>query len=387
MKTTAKAILKTTESVCAAAALLFLCALLLLYRNDAASGVLTGIYTCLNTLVPALFPFVLLACLTAKSPAAELLFRPLAPVMRYAFRLPTCAAPALVFGLTAGYPTGAKIAAQLFADDRLTREETARLLCFCTSPGYAFAAAYTGAVMLGSAHTGLLLFLSCLIAPLLTGLFLARFAEKPARTESPPPADTGGVTRAVQNGVSAMVAMCGFVVVFSALLAVLHGSGLFQRCAGLLARLGMTVPAAGALVSFLLEVTSGVTHSTYWHVSPALIAFGLGFGGVCIHLQIFSFFRSTGFPMKKALYLVSRFANGVLAAACYRALAYGFPASEAAASLAHGALSAAPTAGSAAASLALLALSVLFLLSCAEKNRPPHRFTNCCGNSRGEMLQ
>lgn len=372
MKTIARPLkphLEAVRSVCAAAALLALCALLLLYRNDAASGVLTGLYTCLNTLVPALFPFVLLACLMAKSPAAGVLFRPLAPVMRHAFRLPPCAAPALVFGLTAGYPTGAKIAAQLYGDNRLTRAETARLLCFCTSPGYAFAAAYTGATMLGSAHAGLLLFLACLLAPLLTGLCLARFAEKPARTgETPPPA--GGVTRAVQDGVSAMVSMCGFVVAFSGLLAVLHGSGWFQRCAGLLARLGLTIPAAGTLLSFFLEVTSGVMHGAYWHAAPALIAFGLGFGGVCIHLQIFSFFRASGFPMKKSVYLLSRLINGFAAAACYRALAYFFPASEAAA-VSGGALSAAPTAGSAAASAALLALSVFFLLSCTEKGRLP----------------
>ncbi|MGN0478588.1 MAG: hypothetical protein ACI4GO_04060 [Hominenteromicrobium sp.] len=362
---------QAARSVCAAAALFALCALLIAYRTDAASGILTGIYTCLNTLVPALFPFVLLACITAKSAAADLLFRPLAPVMRHAFRLPSCAAPALVFGLTAGYPTGAKIAAQLYGDGRLSRAEAARLLCFCTSPGYAFAAAYTGAVMLGSTHTGMLLFLACLIAPLLTGLCLARFVEKPAQPEKPSPRNAGGVTRAVQDGVSAMAAMCGFVVAFSSLLAVLHGSGLFQGLAGLLSRLGMTVPTAGAVLSFLLEVTSGVIHSAYWHTAPALIAFGLGFGGLCIHLQIFSFFRSAGFPMKKMLYLLSRLANGVTAAACYRVLAHFFPASEAAASLSGRALSAAPTASGAAASAALLALSVFFLLSCTEKGRPP----------------
>ncbi len=55
-----------------AAALLFLCILALMYRTDAATGVRSGIYTCLNTLVPALFPFVLLACLLSGSRAAGL---------------------------------------------------------------------------------------------------------------------------------------------------------------------------------------------------------------------------------------------------------------------------------------------------------------------------
>ena len=73
-----------------AAALLFLCILALMYRTDAATGVRSGIYTCLNTLVPALFPFVLLACLLSGSRAAGLLFRPLAPVLRHVFRTGLC---------------------------------------------------------------------------------------------------------------------------------------------------------------------------------------------------------------------------------------------------------------------------------------------------------
>ena len=304
-----------------AAALLFLCILALMYRTDAATGVRSGIYTCLNTLVPALFPFVLLACLLSGSRAAGLLFRPLAPVLRHVFRLPPCAAPAIVFGLTAGYPTGAKIAASLYDGGRLTRGECARLLCFCTAPGYAFAASYTGTILFGSAHTGLLFFLACLLAPLITGVCLARFAPKPVKTDDAVPQGAGSVTDAVRSGVSAMVSMCGFVVVFSALLAVLHGSGLFQTLTGLLARCGLTVPDAGAAVSFFLEVTAGATHSAYWHTAPALVAFGLGFGGVCIHMQIFSFFRG-GFPMRRTAYLLSRLLNGLLAAACYRALAF-----------------------------------------------------------------
>ena len=162
-----------------AAALLLLALLLLRHRTAAAAGVVSGIHTCLGTLIPSLFPFILLACLCTNSRAAQVLFRPLSPVMRHVFRLPTCAAPAVLLGLTAGYPTGAKITANLYAAGKLTREQAARLLCFCTAPGYAFAAAYTGSLLLRSDRIGLNLFFACTLAPLLLGLTLSRFAEKP----------------------------------------------------------------------------------------------------------------------------------------------------------------------------------------------------------------
>lgn len=71
----------------------------------------------------------------------------------------------------------------------------------------------------------------------------------PKDADAPPPAACS-LTDAVRDGISAMVSMCGFVVVFSALLSVLHGSGLFQAFTGLLARCGVTVPDAGALTAF-----------------------------------------------------------------------------------------------------------------------------------------
>ena len=58
-----------------AAALLLLALLLLRHRTAAAAGVVSGIHTCLGTLIPSLFPFILLACLCTNSRAAQVLFR------------------------------------------------------------------------------------------------------------------------------------------------------------------------------------------------------------------------------------------------------------------------------------------------------------------------
>ena len=222
-----------------AAALLLLALLLLRHRTAAVAGVVSGIHTCLGTLIPSLFPFILLACLCTNSRAAQVLFRPLSPVMRHVFRLPACAAPAVLLGLTAGYPTGAKITANLYAAGKLTREQAARLLCFCTAPGYAFAAAYTGSLLLRSDRIGLNLFFACALAPLLLGLTLSRFAEKPEKSLKSPESAPGGIVSAVQDGIKATVSLCGFVLVFSMLLAVLHDAGIFQFLCGFLSRFGL----------------------------------------------------------------------------------------------------------------------------------------------------
>ena len=357
-----------------AAALLLLALLLLRHRTAAAAGVVSGIHTCLGTLIPSLFPFILLACLCTNSRAA--LFRPLSPVMRHVFRLPACAAPAVLLGLTAGYPTGAKITANLYAAGKLTREQAARLLCFCTAPGYAFAAAYTGGLLLRSDRIGLNLFFACALAPLLLGLTLSRFAEKPEKSLKSPEAAPGGIVSAVQDGIKATVSLCGFVLVFSMLLAVLHDAGIFQFLCGFL---------SGALLTMGLEITAGVSQCVYWHLPVYFLAFGLGFSGVCIHLQIFSFFHKAGLPLSKTRYVLARFLNGLLSAAFYLLLSYFLPANTSVA-VETSPLNTAPIAGNAASSLALIALSVFFLLTCILRSgKTPSKI--CGGNSTGKMLQ
>ncbi len=348
------------QNTIAAVLLLCSCILLILHRDAARNGVFTGVYMCLNTLVPSLFPFVILSCLITRSRAAKLLFCPFAPIMRHVFRLPACAAPVLILGLTAGYPVGAKITAALYEKEELNREQAARLLSFCTAPGYAFCA-YTASAVSGSTACVIILFISTALPPLFIGAIRAFFAPKPKNLQAVenPPFD---FTDTVRDGVSAMASMCGFLVVFSALLSVLQSSGIFRTLVALFTALGFTVSDAGAFLTYFLEVTAGVTHSAYWHLPLSVTAFGLGFAGLCIHLQLFSFFRRKAFPMSKYTYLIFRFLTALCSSYVCRMLTRIFPTA-AAVSVGTAPLSAIP-AGSSALSAALLSLSVFFLLVC-----------------------
>lgn len=355
---------RIAADIAASCTLLVASILLISHRTEAQSGALTGIQTCLCVLVPSLFPFVILSCVLTTTRISPLLFRPISPVMRYLFRLPACAAPALLFGLTLGYPIGIKITSSLYADGRLTRAETARLLCFCTAPGYAFSLC-AGTQLTGRTDSGILLFISCAAAPFLFGLLLSLFTPLPSRQFTPSPI-THTFPEAVREGTSAMITMCSFLVLFSSVTAVLQAAGVFRAAAALLSRTGLTVPTANVILRFLLEVTSGLSHCAYWNLSPVLAAFGLGFGGLCIHLQFFSFFKKQTFPLPVPLYLLARLINGILCAGVYSILSRLFP-------------SAVETAGTGtpipalsnndpALSAVLLALSLFFLLVCGSKN-------------------
>ena len=133
-------------------------ALLLLRPQEAASAVRAGLALCAGTVVPSLFPFFAAISLLLQLGAAEALGRLCAPIMRPLFRMRGVCALPLLAGLLGGYPSGAKTAASLYAQGRITRQEAELLLGFCDNCGPAFLLGCVGAGVLGDPATGLWLF-------------------------------------------------------------------------------------------------------------------------------------------------------------------------------------------------------------------------------------
>ena len=262
-----------------------------------------GIHTCLGTLIPLLFPFILLACLCTNSRAAQVLFRPLSPVMRHVFRLPACAAPAVLLELTAGYPYRREDHRK-FIRGRKPGMNMPGAAAMLPAPAMLAGRLYAQFII-ASDRIGLNLFFACALAPLLLDSTLSRFCRKPEKVLKSPESAPGGIVSAVQDGIKATVSFAGSSSVFSCFWAVLHDAGIFQFLCGFLSRFGYTVPLSGALLTMGLEITAGVTQCIYWHLPVYFLAFGLGFSGVCIHLQIFSFFHKAGLPLSKTRYVLA----------------------------------------------------------------------------------
>ena len=70
------------------------------------------------------------------------------------FGLPPQGASALVLGMLSGYPVGAQTAASLYASGQLTKEETERLLGFCSNAGPAFIFGMVGGLFMDSIRAG-----------------------------------------------------------------------------------------------------------------------------------------------------------------------------------------------------------------------------------------
>ena len=135
-------------------------ALLIGYAPAAAEGAMRGLSACGRLILPAVFPFLAVSVFLAGAPGGAGLAALLSGVMRYCFRLPAAAAPALLMSWIGGYPAGAKTLAELRRQGGLTARETEEAAPVLIYSGPAYMAGVVGVRIFGSTVVGIFLFTS-----------------------------------------------------------------------------------------------------------------------------------------------------------------------------------------------------------------------------------
>lgn len=328
---------------------------LLRFPGIAGAGVTQGLSSCVNTLIPSLFPFMVLSTYMAESGLASALGKWAQPVTQFLFRQPGCAAAAVLMGFVGGYPAGAKTISRLWEQGELTREQAGRLLCFCVSAGPPFVLTAVGACLLGNPSAGVVLLLSVTLSGLLLGV-CTRFrgsAQPPQKAKETAQVSGSPFVSSVMGAARSMASMCALVIGFSVFLQFLEDLGAVRSVARFLILRGFYPGNGISLLPFLTEITAGCRTGAMVGASLPLFAFALGWGGVCVHLQVFSLFRE--FPVSRWVFRLFRFLHGLLSGVLCWALLPFFPQAESASSQWSSQLSA-------AASAPIPAVIVLFVL-------------------------
>lgn len=164
------------------------CAFLFVYLlgmpQQALSSVRHGLLLWYHSVVPTLFPFLLLTNLLLRlqliDPLLPLLQRPFS----FLFHCSGHGAFAILCGFTSGFPMGAKITRTLLDEKKLSYEEACHLIGFVNNPGPAFLLAYVAADQWQHPKLGLMLLGNVYGSALLYGI-LSSFRLRRDRTLSP----------------------------------------------------------------------------------------------------------------------------------------------------------------------------------------------------------
>lgn len=271
--------------------------LLLADAETAAAGVREGLVLCAGTLIPSLFPFLVLSPMLVHG-AASVIGRQ------------DRALPALLctfcMGMTAGFPIGAMMLVSLCEAGMLTCEDAQRLLGVCSGASAAFCVGYIGEALCGSVGIGWLVWWVQLIL-CLGGFLIVLPRVRPMRGEGLRQTPCPTLGECIAAAVPRMLSVSGTVIFFSVVRAFV------MRCVG---------GIGGALLCGMCEMTGGLYELRCLADAgvltvPASAVFGagsLGFGGICVLTQITEAVSKARLSVKG--YLAARAVLGIAASGC-----------------------------------------------------------------------
>lgn len=239
---------------------------LILDGKTAIQGAQEGMTLCLETVIPALFPFFLLSSVLNSTWYGIRI-----PTLGKLFRMAEGTETLLIPAFLGGYPVGAQNIGQLYSSGQLSRQEAMRLLTFCSNAGPAFLFGMVGSAF-SSPGSPWLCWGIQITSALLT-VWLGSAAQPmvaPSETEHASPS-------AILPAIRAMAQVCGWVVAFRVLLAVLNRWLLWRLP-------GWTC----VLITGLLELTNGCCSLTAIAFEPLrfiMCNLFLSFGGICVLMQ------------------------------------------------------------------------------------------------------
>ena len=112
--------------------LLFL-ALLFIFPADCAAGAKNGLLLWFNTMIPSVFPFILITGLIRAGGGIRLFNRLFGPVISRLFGCTSGGSYAVIIGFLCGYPMGAKAISDSLNTKVISRNEAAIMTAICLS--------------------------------------------------------------------------------------------------------------------------------------------------------------------------------------------------------------------------------------------------------------
>lgn len=244
------------------------------------AGALTAMRLCVSSLIPAIFPFLVLNGILVKCGFPEKLGKLIGSPISALFGIEKSLAAAIVTGFLCGFPAGAAAAEGIFRSG-LCREEDVERAALCSSfasPGFMIAG--VGITMLGSARAGIALWLFQAAAVICTGMIfnLVSPQKRPGREYTGRScflSPLSAISAAVKESAEAMLGICGSVIFFSVFSAFVLSVG--------------AIPSAvRSAIACFFEMTSG-TAAAAEILSPGAAfiaaAWAAGWSGLSVHAQ------------------------------------------------------------------------------------------------------
>jgi len=282
--------------------------LLIIQSQTAIEAARGALYLCYQTVIPSLFPFFVLSKIFIDGGFATFCAKIFSPVTKRIFGIGGAASLPFLLGILSGYPTGAKCVMSLYEAGGITKDEVKRLLPICNNAGPLFIVGAVGCVMLGQLSLGIYLYVVHVVSAFISAIIQRFFFRSKINHGSATNTREQGILQmfssAVTDSVFTILTVCGFIVFFAVVITCISPI------------LEAVLPAYVSLIcKGLLEVTNGayllVSHITSARILLTMLSAIIGFGGICVMMQVISITKGIGLVQ----YILGKLLQGTISAA------------------------------------------------------------------------
>lgn len=269
-------------------------------------GAAKGLSLWYKQVLPALFPAMAAASFLISRKSIQAALK----------HLPFPASAAFLSGLLCGSPMGALTCSGLYASKLLSQRSARWVVCFVQLPSPLFLSGFVASTLLALPAKMRFIFLLCAYLPFLASFLLCTllFLLKPASKYSI------SLEKDIQKAASPEPSL----------------NDICDTCLLLLVRIGVLLMFFSILSEFLnsaapqstvqtiligmLEMTTGISkisslNTLSLRYKSAICLFLLGFGGICVHIQVRQAWQQSDFPIFR--YILVRFLFGLCSSLCF----------------------------------------------------------------------
>lgn len=327
--------------------------MLVSFPKACAEGISAGLESSAKILVPSLFPFMVLSSFIIRSGAYEYFGKSFSPLAKI-FKVPKSAVSGVVLSFIGGFPVGARCVKLLYESGEISEKQAERMMKFCVCSGASFLVTAIGAIMLNNIKAGIILYVSQIASGIILGIVSGIFSDNEDKREllgrkSENTDIMQSFILSCSDGAGAIVELTALVAIFSMFINVLSSWG-----------------ADSYFLTSIIEVTAASRQIAEKGCPLWVMSFAVGYGGLCVHLQIFSLLK--GIKINKPVFELYRLANAVLSSIITYFICRFFDTSVQTFAI-QGNANAELTSTSIVGAVSLVIMSGIFLLSLNGKNR------------------
>ena len=269
------------------------------------NSMMQGILLWCTKILPALFPFFVLTKIISITGSFDYISNKLTPITKLIYKTSGISSYVYICSIISGYPIGSKMLSELYGLNKIDNNEAKTIMSFTSTSGPLFIIGTVGVGMFNNKTVGYIIILAHIIGSMLNGIIYSNL-YKSKSTPHIYTQNTINLDDIINSSISSIFMVGAYISLFYMLTSIIDYYNVLNPLFLLINYITkIDINIISSLTYGILEVTKGCLMLSSINLpieleiilSCALISFG----GICIHLQSYTFIKKCNIPYKTFL--------------------------------------------------------------------------------------